>query len=83
MSTLSKLNKALEFQLNQLMSADLTGEVLDEEIKRNKAITATSREITSLHRLVLDATKLSIETGNTQTVDKALLTIEGKEVGNG
>lgn len=83
MSVLAKLSKTLEFQLSVLSDSSLAGDELDSEIKRNKAITDTAKEITDLHRLVLDATKLSIATGDTQSVDKSLLTIGDKELGDG
>ena len=77
MSTLSKLNAALEQQLNILSSASLTGEELQSEIKRNKAITDVSKQITDIHRLALDATRLDIEYGNRDLVSIDLKTITG------
>ena len=73
MSTLSKLNKALEFQLDQLMNSDLVGKELEEEIRRNAAVTSVSREITSLHKLALEATKLRIEYGKEHVDDSMLI----------
>lgn len=83
MSVLAKLSKTLEFQLSVLSDSSLTGDELDSEIKRNKAITDTAKEITSLHKMVLEATKVQLEYGR-DAIDQSLVTIsETKEIDNG
>lgn len=55
------LNNHLFEQLERLNDEDLTGENLDRELERTKAITGISKVIVDNARLALDAAKLKAE----------------------
>lgn len=55
MDTLKKLDRALSFQLGMVMDSDVKGYLLEEEALRTNAVVKISREVISLHKLVLDA----------------------------
>lgn len=57
------LNNHLFQQLERLNDEDLSGEKLQDEIERSKAITGVSKEVVSNARLVLDAEKHRREYG--------------------
>lgn len=54
---LEDLNNHLFEQLERLNDVDLTGDELDEELKRAKAVASISSQIIENGRLVLDAQK--------------------------
>lgn len=58
-NSLSDLNNHLFAQMERLSDESLTGEKLQEEINRAKAVTGISTQIISNARLVLDAEEYS------------------------
>lgn len=70
----SKINKALEAQLDIMADKNLEGEKFEAEIKRTKAITDISKQMTDTGRLVLEAIKFDIEYGGGK-VDRNLLSM--------
>lgn len=70
----SKINKALEAQLEVLCDKALGEEQLEQEIKRTRAITDISKQMTDTGRLVLEATKFNTEYGGNR-VDNNLLSM--------
>ncbi|HET8799662.1 MAG TPA: hypothetical protein VFN01_00625 [Marinobacter sp.] len=62
---LTDLNNHLFAQLERLNDEGLSGEALQEEIERSKAVTGVSKEVVSNARLVLDAEKHKREYGLT------------------
>ena len=75
-NTLGDLNNHLFAQLERLNEEDLTGDKLNEEINRTKAITGIATQIIANGSLVLQATKLAEDHMNADiTVPKML---EGK-----
>lgn len=62
---LTDLNNHLFAQLERLNDESLSGEQLQDEIERSKAITGVSKEVVSNARLVLDAEKHKREYGLT------------------
>jgi hypothetical protein len=60
---LTDLNNHLFAQLERLNDEGLSGEALQDEIERSKAITGVSKEVVSNARLVLDADKHKREYG--------------------
>lgn len=60
---LSDLNDHLFAQLERLGDEQLSGEALEREIERSRAITGVSKEVVSNARLVLDAEKHKREYG--------------------
>ncbi|OES24498.1 hypothetical protein [Alteromonas macleodii] len=63
-NTLLDLNNHLFAQLERLGEEDLSGEKLEHEIERTKAITSVSREIVSNAALALKAEEIRAELGN-------------------
>lgn len=64
---LTDLNNHLFAQLERLNDEGLSGEALQDEIERSKAITGVSKEVVSNARLVLDADKHKREYGLTDS----------------
>lgn len=65
---LGDLNNHLFAQLERLNDEELKGEELKEELMRAEAITNVAKEIISNGNLMLQATKLQVETlGRSQT----------------
>jgi hypothetical protein len=62
---LSDLNNHLFAQLERLNDETLSGDQLQDEIERSKAITGVSKEVVSNARLVLDAERHKREYGLT------------------
>lgn len=60
-NTLGDLNGYLFEQLEKLNDEDLKGEKLEEELKRNKAITDVAKNIIQNGNLVLQARKFADE----------------------
>jgi hypothetical protein len=58
-NTLGDLNNHLFAQLERLSDEDVTGDKLEEEIKRAKSITRVASKIIDTGNLVLDAKKLT------------------------
>ncbi len=63
-NTLGDLNNHLFMQLERLSDEELTGDKLQEEITRAKAITSVASQIIANGSLVLDARKLADEKMN-------------------
>lgn len=62
---LTDLNNHLFAQLERLNDETLSGDQLQDEIERSRAITGVSKEVVSNARLVLDAEKHKREYGLT------------------
>jgi hypothetical protein len=58
-NTLGDLNNHLFAQLERLSDEEVTGDKLEEEIKRAKSITRVASKIIDTGNLVLDAKKLT------------------------
>lgn len=70
---LEDLNNHLFEQLERLNDEDLTGEALEEELKRSRAVASISSQIIENGRLVLDALKHQSEFGlNNKEMPKLL-----------
>jgi hypothetical protein len=66
-NTLGDLNNHLFAQLERLSDEELTGEKLNEEITRTRAITAVASQIIANGALVLEAQKLVDDRMNADT----------------
>lgn len=65
-NTLDHLNNYLFDQLERLNDSSLTGEKLEEEINRSKAISSVAKNIIDNGRLVLDAHKFKDDMWNAE-----------------
>ncbi|UOK65330.1 hypothetical protein MT997_13885 [Paenibacillus sp. OVF10] len=72
-NTLGDLQNHLFAQLERLSDEDLTGEKLNEEIGRAKAVTSVASQIIANGSLVLEAAKLADDRMNANTVVPAML----------
>lgn len=72
-NTLGDLQNHLFAQLERLSDEDLTGEKLNEEISRAKAVTSVASQIIANGALVLEAVKLADDRMNANTVVPAML----------
>ena len=70
---LEDLNNHLFEQLERLNDEELTGEALEEELKRSRAVASISSQIIENGRLVLDALKHQTEYCKSQKEMPALL----------
>lgn len=61
-NTLGDLNNHLFAQLERLGEEDLTGEKLQEEIERAKAVNSVAQQVIANGNLVLQAKKIQAET---------------------
>lgn len=77
------LNDHLFMELERLGDEDITGEDLQTEISRAKAMTDVAGKIIDNAKLALDATKLQVEYGgiNRKAVDLPPMLETGKDVG--
>lgn len=72
-NTLGDLQNHLFAQLERLSDEDLTGEKLNEEIGRAKAVTSVASQIIANGSLVLEAAKLADDRMNANTIVPAML----------
>lgn len=72
------LNDHLFAQLERLGDEELTGEALESEITRAKAVSDVSRQIIDNAKVALEATKLQVEWGGRGSVDLPLM-LESKK----
>lgn len=71
-NTLSDLNNYLFESLERLMDDELTGEALDSEIKRSRAVTDIAEALIHNGELSLKAVKYKTEYGKSATVPAML-----------
>jgi len=72
------LNNHLFEQLERLNDEELTGEKLEEEIHRSKAITSVAQQVVNNANLMLDAQKHADEYGYDRTKTQNIFMIETK-----
>lgn len=72
-NTLGDLQNHLFAQLERLSDEELTGDKLNEEISRAKAVTSVASQIIANGSLVLEAAKLADDRMNANTVVPAML----------
>lgn len=77
-NTLTDLNNYLFEQIERLQSDDVTDEELEQEIKRNEAITKTAKVIIENANIALQAQKHFDDLGNNIKVDIPLLGTNGR-----
>lgn len=68
-NSLSDLNNSLFEQLKRLNNDKLTGEELEKEIERSKAVTSIGRVIVDNAKLALDAQRLKAEMNYEDTIE--------------
>lgn len=73
-NTLVDLNNHLFAELERLSDEDLTGEELEAEISRSKALTGVSSQIIQNGKLMLDAIKFQDDRMSLDTVVPRMLT---------
>lgn len=76
-NTLVDLNNHLFAELERLSDEDLTGEELEAEISRSKALTGVSSQIIQNGKLLLDAIKFNDDRMSLDTVVPRMLTGDG------
>lgn len=76
--TLTDLNEYLFQQLDALSNGDLTGEALDKEIERSKAIQGIAKTVIEGANVALQAKKHMDEYGDGGTVEIPMLGITSK-----
>lgn len=73
-NTLVDLNNHLFAELERLSDEDLTGEELEAEISRSKALTGVSSQIIQNGKLLLDAIKFNDDRMSLDTIVPRMLT---------
>ena len=73
-NTLTDLNNHLFAEMERLSDEDLSGEALDTEISRAKALTGVSSRIIQNGKLMLDAIKFQDDRMSLDTVVPRMLT---------
>lgn len=73
-NTLTDLNNHLFAEMERLSDEDLSGEALDTEISRAKALTGVSSQIIQNGKLLLDAIKFNDDRMSLDTVVPRMLT---------
>ncbi len=76
-NTLVDLNNHLFAEMERLSDENLTGEALDSEISRAKALTGVSSQIIQNGKLVLDAIRFQDDRMSLDTVVPRMLTGDG------
>lgn len=76
-NTLGDLNNHLFAQLERLSDEELTGEQLQEEIKRSKAISDVANRIVSNGELVLQGQRFAAEYHGRKSVSEIPKMLEG------
>lgn len=72
------LNDHMFAQLERLGDEDLAGDALKQEIERGKAIANVGRQVIDNARLALDAHKVELEYGRTQSKPPPMLGVDGE-----
>jgi hypothetical protein len=73
MNKLSDLNNILFEQLERINDDELSGDALEEQLKKSKMVAAFSSNIIKCGQLQLDAIELAYEAGASITVPPLLL----------